>query len=87
MVRIHHDPKPRPKHPGKAETTFKIKGSGLLCVRMRPMGAFAIREQLWGQLPPGLVELPPMPLTETAIRKAKPEGEEYKLTDGGGLYL
>jgi integrase len=28
-----------------------------------------------------------MPLTDTAIRKAKPEGEEYKLTDGGGLYL
>lgn len=28
-----------------------------------------------------------MPLTDTAIRKAKPEGKPKKLSDGGGLYL
>jgi integrase len=28
-----------------------------------------------------------MPLTDTAIRKAKPATKSYKLTDGGGLYL
>jgi len=28
-----------------------------------------------------------MPLTDTAIRNAKPKGEDYKLADGGGLFL
>lgn len=28
-----------------------------------------------------------MPLTDVAIRKAKPEAKPYKLSDGGGLYL
>jgi integrase len=28
-----------------------------------------------------------MPLTETAVKKAKPQDKAYKLTDGGGLYL
>ncbi|MFN8767303.1 MAG: tyrosine-type recombinase/integrase [Lysobacteraceae bacterium] len=28
-----------------------------------------------------------MPLTDTAIRKAKPEAKPYKMADGGGLYL
>lgn len=28
-----------------------------------------------------------MALTDTAIRKAKPEAREYKMADGGGLYL
>lgn len=28
-----------------------------------------------------------MPLTDTAIRKAKPKDKTYKLSDGGGLYL
>jgi integrase len=28
-----------------------------------------------------------MPLTDTAIRSAKPKGEDYKLADGGGLFL
>ena len=28
-----------------------------------------------------------MPLSDTAIRKAKPQGKAYKLADGGGLYL
>ena len=28
-----------------------------------------------------------MPLTDTAIRNAKPEDKPYKLTDGRGLYL
>jgi hypothetical protein len=28
-----------------------------------------------------------MTLTDTAIRNAKPRGKEYKLADGGGLYL
>ena len=32
-------------------------------------------------------ELPPMPLTNTAIRNAKPEAKHKKLFDGGGLYL
>jgi hypothetical protein len=29
----------------------------------------------------------PIPLTDVAIRKAKPHAKPYKLTDGGGLYL
>jgi len=28
-----------------------------------------------------------MPLTDTAIRKAKPTSKQYKLTDGEGMYL
>ncbi|SDD85340.1 tyrosine-type recombinase/integrase [Paraburkholderia lycopersici] len=28
-----------------------------------------------------------MPLTDTAVRNAKPTAEPYKLTDGGGMYL
>ena len=28
-----------------------------------------------------------MPLTDTAIRKTKPEEKPIKLRDGGGLYL
>jgi hypothetical protein len=28
-----------------------------------------------------------MPLTDTAVRNAKPSSKPYKLTDGGGLYL
>ena len=28
-----------------------------------------------------------MALTDTAIRKAKPAGKPYKMTDGDGLYL
>ena len=28
-----------------------------------------------------------MPLTDTAVRNAKPDKKPYKLTDGGGLYL
>ena len=43
--------------------------------------------QQWGQQAhPGL-ELPPMPLTDTAIRKAKPADKPQRLPDGGGLYL
>jgi integrase len=32
-------------------------------------------------------ELPPLPLTDAAIRGAKPKAKSYKLTDGGGLFL
>ncbi len=32
-------------------------------------------------------QLPPMPLTDTAIRKIKPAKKPIKLFDGGGLYL
>ena len=28
-----------------------------------------------------------MALTDTAIRKAKAENQQYKMTDGGGLYV
>lgn len=28
-----------------------------------------------------------MPLTDTAVRNAKPGSKPYKLTDAGGLYL
>ena len=28
-----------------------------------------------------------MPLTDTAIRKAKPDTKPVKMADGGGLYL
>ena len=30
---------------------------------------------------------PPMPLTDTSIRKAKPAPKPYKKGDGGGLYI
>ena len=33
------------------------------------------------------VELPPMPLADTAIRKASPRDKSYRLADGGGMYL
>jgi integrase len=32
-------------------------------------------------------ELPPLPLTDTAIRNVKPKAKSFKLTDGGGLFL
>ena len=28
-----------------------------------------------------------MPLTDAAIKKAKPRDKPYKMTDGGGLYV
>ena len=31
--------------------------------------------------------IPPMPLTDAAIRRAKPSDKPQKITDGGGLYL
>jgi hypothetical protein len=31
--------------------------------------------------------LPPLPLTDTALRNAKPGGKPVRLFDGGGLYL
>ena len=31
--------------------------------------------------------MPPVPLTDTAVKNAKPRGKPYKLADGGGLYL
>jgi hypothetical protein len=29
----------------------------------------------------------PMKLSDTAVRKAKPEAKAFKMTDGGGMYL
>ncbi len=43
--------------------------------------------QLWGQLGTHELELPPMALTATAIRSAKPGEKARRLTDGNGLYL
>src|SRR5262245_40189342 len=43
--------------------------------------------QHWGQESYPSNELPPMPLTDTAIRGAKPGSKPVKLFDGGGLYL
>ncbi|MEQ1552404.1 Arm DNA-binding domain-containing protein [Sphingorhabdus sp.] len=31
--------------------------------------------------------IPPMPLTETAAKNAKPREQAFKLSDGGGLFL
>jgi hypothetical protein len=31
--------------------------------------------------------IPPVPLSDTAIRKAKPRSRPFKLSDGGGLFL
>ena len=45
------------------------------------------RGQLWGTLEQITGELPPMPLTDTQIRKAKPTEKTQRLFDGGGLYL
>ncbi len=42
------------------------------------------------QLPPELKPTPrgdSMKLTDTAVRKAKPEAKPYKMADGGGLFL
>lgn len=36
---------------------------------------------------PPLVEIPPMALTDTAIRTAKPKDKPYKLGDEKGLFL
>jgi integrase len=33
------------------------------------------------------LEIPPVPLTDTAIRNAKPEAKPLKLFDGGGMFL
>lgn len=32
-------------------------------------------------------QLPPMPLTDTAIRNLKPKNKPFKVFDGNGLYL
>lgn len=40
-----------------------------------------------GATGPPELELPPMPLTDTTIRKAKPTDKAQRLPDGGGLYL
>lgn len=54
------------------------------------MRTLAIRELLGANLGADTYPadvLPPMPLTDTTIRKAKPATKPYKLADGGGLYL
>ena len=33
------------------------------------------------------MDTPKMPLTDTAVRNAKPAAKGYKLADGGGLFL
>jgi len=43
--------------------------------------------QQWGQLTHSRDELPPMQLTDIAIRKGKPTDKPQRLPDGGGLYL
>ena len=45
------------------------------------------RGHLWGTLEQITGELPPIPLTDTQIRKAKPTEKAQRLFDGGGLYL
>ncbi len=40
-----------------------------------------------GASAPALVEMPPMALTDTAVRKAKPSDKPIRMFDGGGLYL
>lgn len=42
------------------------------------MGVFAIAHE---------EELPPMPLTDFAVKSAKPKAKPYKLADGGGLHI
>ncbi|WP_253275764.1 Arm DNA-binding domain-containing protein, partial [Xanthomonas vasicola] len=40
-----------------------------------------------GYLANRLTQIPPMPLSDLAIRRAKPSDRPQKLSDGGGLYL
>ncbi|MBO9766536.1 MULTISPECIES: tyrosine-type recombinase/integrase [Xanthomonas] len=40
-----------------------------------------------GYLADRLTQIPPMPLSDLAIRRAKPTDRPQKLSDGGGLYL
>ena len=59
-------------------------------VRQCPGTALAIRGQqgaTLGATGTRGTELPPMALTDVAIRKASPTGKVQRLTDGGGLYL
>jgi Arm DNA-binding domain len=53
----------------------------------KPSRAIPNVGQLWGQLADLESELPHMPLTDTAIRAAKPRQKTFKLYDSGGLYL
>jgi hypothetical protein len=41
---------------------------------------------IWGYLG-GTVSIPPIPLTDVAIKKAKPKDKPYKLTDSDGMFL
>ena len=41
----------------------------------------------WGYPTAPTEAIPPMPLTDAAIRRAKPSDKPQKITDGGGLYL
>lgn len=43
--------------------------------------------KFWGQVTIPANHLPPMPLSDIALRTAKPTDKPYKLTDGGGLYV
>jgi integrase len=43
--------------------------------------------QPWGQIPYPNESCPQMPLTDTALRKAKPADKPVRLFDGDGLYL
>lgn len=65
--------------------SFLIKGYPLLS-RLIPWQPLHLRATLGATLTcTGGVA--PMPLTDTAIRSAKPQNKTVKMFDGGGLYL
>ena len=41
----------------------------------------------WGHRALNYSRMPPMPLTDVAIRALKPKDKAYRVFDGGGLYL
>jgi integrase len=61
-----------------------------LCVyvRSRPLQSGGIRGHNWGHLAyVAFLDAPTMPLSDVAIRKAKPADKPQRLFDGGGLYM
>lgn len=56
-------------------------------VQSDPLICWANWCQHWGQHTATWKELAPMPLSDIAIRKAKPKDKTYTLTDGEGMYL
>jgi Arm DNA-binding domain len=62
----------------------------LLCIHQRPQMSRNFQKNwghIWGQIFSAPKEMPPMPLTDTACKNAKPTDKARKMADGHGLYL